>query len=287
MKPDINQKPTKKIDDSKTSGMRRAIMVRLKAKPMLIAIAALVAIMSCGAGITVIYAMDAGKSVFANIEKISHDIAAALGLTVSEVLVTGRIETPRSKLLAALDVRRGDPILGFDPHKAREKLLNIGWIANVEVQRRLPNIIFIRITEQKPAAIWQNNGQFKLIGRDGVIISDQVISRYKDLKILVGEDAPSNAAALIKMLENERDLLLWVSHATRVGARRWNILLKQGIDIQLPAESPSKAWKYLADLQREYQLLQQRIRAIDLRVPNRLTIQIFEKPGALSTGEET
>lgn len=287
MKTDLDQKTAKKMDDTKTSGMRRAIMVRLKAKPMLIAIAALVTIIGCGAGMTVIYAMGAGKSVSTTIEKLSRNTAAAFGLTIGEVLVTGRIETPRSKLLAALGIRRGDPIFSFNPHEARKRLLNIGWIAKVDVQRRLPNTIFVRITEQKPAAIWQHNGKFKLIGRDGAVISDQVASRYKDLKILVGEDAPSNAAALINMLESERDLMSFVTHATRVGARRWNLLLKQGIDIRLPAEAPSKAWKYLAELQRNHQLLQQRIRAVDLRVPDHLTVQLLKKPGALRTGEET
>ena len=287
MKPDLNQKTAKNMGESKSSSMGRAIMVRLKAKPMLIAIAALVVIISCSAGITVIYTMGAGKSISANIKKTYRSIAATFGLTVDEVLVTGRIETPRSQLLAVLGVRRGDPIFGFDPYKARERLLNIGWIAQVDVQRHLPNTIFIGITEQKPAAIWQHNGNFKLISRDGAIISDQVISRYKDLKILVGRDAPSNAAALINLLESERDLMSLVTHATRVGARRWNLLLKQGIDIRLPAEAPRKAWKYLADLERKHRFLQQRVRAVDLRIPDRLTIQILKKPGAVSAGEET
>ncbi|MFL2687284.1 MAG: cell division protein FtsQ/DivIB [Alphaproteobacteria bacterium] len=182
MKPGLNQKTAKNMGESKSSSMRRAIMVRLKAKPMLIAIAALVVIISCSAGITVIYTMGAVKSISANIEKTYRSIAATFGLTVDEVLVTGRIETPRSQLLAVLGVRRGDPIFGFDPYKARERLLNIGWIAQVDVQRHLPNTIFIGITEQKPAAIWQHNGNFKLISRDGAIISDQVISRYKDFE---------------------------------------------------------------------------------------------------------
>jgi cell division protein FtsQ len=267
--------------------MRRAIMVRLKAKPMLIAIAALVIVMGFGTGVIVVYAMDAGKSVSATIEKLSRGAASMFGLTVTDVLVTGRIETPRSKLLAALGVKRGDPILGFDPHEARLRLLKIGWVAQADVQRRLPNTIFVRITEQKPAAIWQHNGRFKLIGRDGAIISDRVSSRHKNLKILVGKNAPSHVASLINMLQSEPDLMAFVTHATWVGSRRWNLLLKQGIDIRLPAKAPNKAWEHLAALQRKHQLLQKRIRMVDLRVPDKMTVQLLEKSGDTIPGEET
>ena len=98
MKPDLDQKTAENMGEPKSASMRRAIMVRLKAKPMLIAIAALVLIISCSAGITVIYTMGAVKSISANVEKKSRSIAAAFGLTIDEVLVTGRIETPAQSI---------------------------------------------------------------------------------------------------------------------------------------------------------------------------------------------
>lgn len=287
MKAGKDKKPSKSAEKSRSERFKRALMVRLKAKPLLFAIAGLVLVIGCGAGIAVIHLTGAEKSVAATIDRFSRSTADALGLTVSEVLVTGRIETPRSKLLAALKVRRGDPILGFDPHEARKRLLAIGWVAEADVQRRLPNTIYVRITEQKPAAIWQHNGKFKLISRDGGVISSRVSERYRNLKVLVGEDAPAYAAALIAMLETERDLMALVTHATRVGARRWNLLLRRGIDVRLPAESAERAWRYLAELQRKHRILQQRIRAVDLRVPDRLTVQILKKTDARRVGDET
>ncbi|HAT35899.1 MAG TPA: cell division protein FtsQ [Rhodospirillaceae bacterium] len=287
MKAEKNRNPGKSAENSRSARLRRALMVRLKAKPMLFAIAGLVLIIACGAGGVVIHLTGAEKSVAATIDRFNRSIADSVGLTVDEVLVTGRIETPRSKLLEALKVKRGDPIFGFDPHEARKRLLAIGWVAEADVQRRLPNTIYVRLTEQKPAAIWQHNGKFKLISRDGGVISNQVSQRYKNLKILVGEDAPTNAAGLMTMLESERELMVLVTHATRVGARRWNLLLRQGIDIRLPAERAEKAWRYLAELQRKHRILQQRIRAVDLRVPDRLTVQILKTPDAKRVGDET
>lgn len=287
MKAEKDKKPGKSTESSRSARIRRALMVRLKAKPMLIAIAGLVLVIGCGAGIAVIHLSGAEKSVTAAVDRFTRSTADMLGLTVDEVLVSGRIETPRSKLLEALKIRRGDPILGFDPHQARKRLLAIGWVAEADVQRRLPNTIYVRITEQKPAAIWQHNGKFKLISRDGGVISSRVFDRYKNLKVLVGEDAPAYAAGLMTLLESERELMAQVTHATRLGARRWNLLLRQGIDIRLPADRAEKAWHYLAELQRKHRILQQRIRAVDLRVPDRLTVQILKNPDARRVGDET
>ena len=97
----------------------------------------------------------------------------------------------------------------------------------------------------------------------------------------------NHAAELITMLESEYALMQQVSHATRVGSRRWNLLLKQGIDIRLPAEHAQIAWRYLATLQRKHKILQKKIRAVDLRIPNRLTLQVLKTKRPAQEGGAT
>ncbi len=50
------------------------------------------------------------------------------GLKVREILVEGRVETPARHVLAVLDVKRGAPILGFDPAQARTELERLAWV---------------------------------------------------------------------------------------------------------------------------------------------------------------
>ena len=287
MRRNKDENTSKNAEKGPSIQRERALIVPLRAKTMLLSITALVILVSCSAGIAVIRYTGAGNALFEAVNQIKKNTATTLGLTINEVLVTGRNEISRSELIAVLKIRRGDPILGFDPHAARERLLSIGWVADADVQRRLPNTIYVRITEQKPAAIWQHNGKFKLIARNGKVISKKISTQHRALKVLVGEDAPTYAAELIKMLETEHDLMKQVTHATRVGSRRWNLLLKQGINVRLPAENAETAWRYLATLQRDHRILQQEIRAVDLRVPNRLTVQVLQKHTSTRAGNET
>lgn len=57
-----------------------------------------------------------------------------------------------------------------------------------------------------------------------------------------------------------------VDAAMRVGGRRWNVFLDNGVSIRLPEEEePAEAWHRLAEYQRMYALLAKNIRAIDMR----------------------
>lgn len=200
------------------------------------------------------------------------DLTADAGLRVADVLVVGRKETPRQALLQALAVERGAPILAIDLHAARARLLALPWVSSVTVERMLPNTIIVRITERRPIAIWQRHGQFSLIDAAGQVIVGVPRSNLGDLLLVVGDEAPPHAAALLDMLASEPELAPVVRAAVRVGGRRWNLHLANGIDVQLPEEHPAAAWARLADYQRRHGLLDKPIRSLDMRFSDRLIV---------------
>ena len=196
------------------------------------------------------------------------------GLIVDDVLVVGRQETRRSDLLSAIGAQRGDPIIVFDPAAARQRVLNLGWVANAEVERRLPNTIFVRLFERTPVAVWQRNGIFSLVDSEGVVIGKSNIGQRRDLTLIVGADAPKHASTLLAMLDTQPQLMERVVAAIRVAERRWNLQLDNGIDIRLPEVNPQAAWDRLAELEAEHKLLERDIIAIDLRLPERLVVRM-------------
>jgi cell division protein FtsQ len=61
-----------------------------------------------------------------------------------------------------------------------------------------------------------------------------------------------------------------------VGSRRWNLRLTNGMDIRLPEANVEKALATLTKLDNDEQLLSRDIVAIDLRLPDRLTVQLSD-----------
>ena len=198
----------------------------------------------------------------------------AAGLVVDEVLVDGREETPRAVMLAALGVKRGDLVLEFDVTAARHRLEEIGWIASARVERHLPDTIRVSIVERVPVAIWQRKGDFVLVDASGAVIGRDGIGRYRELKVVVGEDAPEHAQALMAMLSEHPALMAHVKAAVRSGGRRWNLRMDNGIDVRLPETDAFIAWDRLAKYEAQHKLLARDIGSIDLRLPDRVVVKV-------------
>ncbi len=221
-------------------------------------------------------------NAWAAVESRTLAVSAQAGLSVQEILVDGRIETPAADVLAVLEVSRNSPILSFEPAEARAKLEKLAWVKTASVERWLPNTIYVRLTEREPLALWQKQGRLTLIDRDGVEIRGTDIGRFSQLPVVVGDDAPPHAAALVALLSTEPELAKRVSAAVRVGGRRWNVNLDMGdgrtVEAQLPELNPAAAWAKLAELERADGLLERNIVTVDLRLPDRLVVRVIRDP---------
>ncbi len=218
--------------------------------------------------------------VQASIDAWLGDLVAGAGLTVREVYVTGRVNTTTRELLQALAVDRGDPILAFDPDEARKRLLRLDWIKSVEVSRRLPDLIDVRLQEREPLALWQRGKRFVLVDREGEPITGNDVGRFRDLPIVVGKDAPQHAADIIELLAADGALFQQVHALVRVGGRRWDVQLDTGIEVHLPETDAGEAWSQLSALQAEEGIFDRDIAIIDLRRPGHLVVRLTPEAAA-------
>jgi len=205
-------------------------------------------------------------------------LSSDLGFKVDEILVIGRRETAQKDLLAALRLARGAPILAFDLQAARKRIEALPWIKTASVERMLPDTVLLNIEERQPLALWQHKGAFALIDSDGEVILKTGLERYSDLIVVVGRDAPGQAAELLKTLAAESELMDQVKAAVRIGGRRWNLRLKNDIDVRLPEEDTAKAWARLAEYEKTHRVLERDVQILDLRIPDRLIVRKVRKP---------
>jgi len=209
-----------------------------------------------------------------------HRQAVRSGLAVAEIYVTGRSQTAQGEILKALALKRGQSILAFDPAAARERLLRLGWVKEVRIERRLPDTVIVYLDERRPLALWQRKGRHLLIDRDGVVITRRNLGRFASLPVVLGKGAPQNAATLMDMLVQQPTLFARVDIAVRIGERRWNLRLKNGIEVNLPEEGAAEAWARLANLVAEHRIFERDLAVIDLRLPDRLVVRLTPKAAA-------
>jgi cell division protein FtsQ len=199
---------------------------------------------------------------------------ADLGLRLHVIMVDGRQYTPKDELLASLGVHLDQPMMSIDPLALKARLESLGWVRSALVERRLPDRLYVRLVEAEPVALWQHDGVFRLIDRNGQTIDKTDAAAFSQLPVLVGDGAPAHCAELFALLAREPDLAQRVRGAVWVSERRWNLRFDNGVDAKLPADSPDAAWSLLAKLEREQHLLARDITVIDLRLPDRLVVKV-------------
>ena len=218
------------------------------------------------------------------------EATATAGMVVKEINVTGRQETSPSDLIETLDIKIGTPILKVEIEEARLRVESLGWIKSASVLRLLPNVIILDIKEREALALWQRNRRPPvLIDREGTVIQKRNLGKHSDLPLVVGQDAAKNAAVLIDLLHRHPLIFNEVKVAIRVSGRRWNLRLKNNIEIRLPAEEIATALNQLSEYQNKHSLFDRDIIAVDLRLPNRLIVRINnkEKKRKIIIGENT
>ncbi len=240
--------------------------------------AAMLALLVAGIGAGAYWSWTSGAvaRTLAAVERGVFAFTVDLGLAVRQVYVDGRAETDSDMILAALGVRAGDPILTFDPEAARLQLEDLGWIASAKVRRQLPDTLLVTLVERRAAAIWQRGGRFVLVDPDGAVIGSDGLDRYGHLKVIVGDNAPTKTRDLMAVLANAPAISDRVQAAVWVSDRRWNLRLSNGVDVRLPEEDPAAALARLANLDADHGIIDRNIKAIDLRLPDRLIVRMGE-----------
>jgi cell division protein FtsQ len=207
------------------------------------------------------------------IASMQERLGKAIDLRVTGIDVKGRANTPEPLLRAALGVSVGDPILGFSVEGARSRIESLSWVEHVAVERRLPGTIVVDLVERRPFAIWQNGGKFQLIDRAGNVVDNEDVSAFSELPLVVGLDVPAHAAAMLDALSAQPSIKNRVGAIVRVGERRWNLQLNNGITVMLPEGHETVALQRLAELQADQSLLDRPLVFVDMRLPDRLAVR--------------
>ena len=204
----------------------------------------------------------------------SGNISKTVGLTVREVIVEGRSKTKKSALLQALQVSEGDNILAINITEMKDRINKLPWVKSARIERHFPNKISLTLFERTPMARWQTNRMLKLIDVHGDVIPIVDLTRFSNLPIIIGKNAPKIAGQILNTLSNEPHLFRRVKSLTLVSDRRWDVQLDNQINVHLPEKNPGKAWAHLATVEQGHNIFGDQVQGIDMRLENQLIIKI-------------
>jgi len=203
---------------------------------------------------------------------LNGKVAAYFGYAAGEIRISGLQRHKPRDLLRVLDIDLHDSLIGFDSRQAKKVLENVDWVLHANVKRVYPNQLEIDVIERDPVAIWQRDGEFYVVDKYGSAFTSLEAKDIKGKIVVTGEGAHKHVFNLVNHIEAHVGLKSRIAAAGWVGDRRWNLYLKNGMVVMLPAKDLANGLEMFAELEKRFSLSEKAVARVDLRLDDRVVI---------------
>jgi cell division protein FtsQ len=210
--------------------------------------------------------------------------SAALGFRLEEVRLEGASPRASADILRAASLEKGTPLAVLDVEAVRRRVEQVGWVKSAKVMRLAPDSVVIAVDERKLTAVWQHEGRAAVVDDGGVVAPEADPRKFISLPLVVGDGANTAASAILPAVESRPRLAQRLDALVRVDDRRWDLRLKDGSIVQLPASDEEAALIRLDELDQQSHVLDLGFSRIDLRDPEMVAVRPRQSPAAHGGG---
>ncbi len=205
---------------------------------------------------------------------VLENVTSTAGFAIEDVRVSGNQHTSEIDILQLLGLDGASSILELDIASARKALSDLPWVESVEVRKIYPGTVEVMLKERQAYAIWQHGSDLSIIERSGSVIAPLRDNKFASLPLFVGRDAETAAAAVEEEFSKWPAIASRVKAFVRVAGRRWDVHLDNGVIVKLPEDHIADALALLTRFDQEQKVLSRDIAAIDMRLPDRVTVRL-------------
>ena len=165
----------------------------------------------------------------------------------------------------------------LDLEQIRQVVAGLDPVKQVGVRIRPGGILQIDVTERQPIVVWRTHNRIELLDETGHHV-DNIDTRAErsDLPLIAGEGADKMVSEAMMLISAASPLGDRLRGLVRVGARRWDVVLDRGQQIQLPSEQPVRALERVIALNEVQDMLERDLAVVDMRLAARPTIRMTE-----------
>ena len=197
----------------------------------------------------------------------------AAGFRLKTIEVQGASPMAKADIVKAAGIYQNQPILGLNLTDLRKHVEQVGWVKEARVVRLLPDTLVVAVVEHRQLAVWQHAGRQYVIDDHGQVIKEADPARFATLPLVVGDGGAEHAPEILPTLAQRPRLIGQMDALVRVDDRRWDVRMKDGSLIQLPADNVESALMQLEHLDQRSRILELGFDRIDLRNPDVVSVR--------------
>ncbi|MGF1502246.1 MAG: cell division protein FtsQ/DivIB [Paracoccaceae bacterium] len=195
---------------------------------------------------------------------------------VKRVRVSGATAELRAAVRRSIGPLEGASSLRLDLDRLRRRVEGIGRVATASVKLEPTGTLEIRVSERVPVALWRDaEAGLWLVDSHGVIVDRAALrADHPRLPLLLGMGAPAHVSEALALMRAAPDLMGRLRAFSRVGERRWDVVLDRNLVILLPEERAVAALTGIMALHYGEELFERDLVAVDLRIAARPALRI-------------
>lgn len=256
-----------------TAGRRAASPLRETHGPSpATALIATAAVLTLVLGVTLATGHRGQRMVSAIETRVDNRFGAA-GFRLRTIEVQGASNLATADIVKAAQVYKNQPMLGLDLNALRKRVESVGWVKEARVVRLLPDTLVVAVVQRRQMAVWQHAGRQVVIDDHGQSIPEADPAHFATLPLVVGEGGAEHAPEILPVIAQRPKLMSQMDALVRVDDRRWDVRMKDGSLIQLPAEGLEGALMQLERLDQRSRILELGFDRIDLRNPDVVAVR--------------
>jgi len=201
-----------------------------------------------------------------------------MGFRLKTVEVTGASRMATADIVRATGVYQNQPMLGLDLDDLRRRVKAVGWVKDARVVRLLPDTLVVTVVERRQLAVWQHDGRQVVIDEHGQPIPGADPAHFATLPLVVGDGGANHAPEILPVLAQRPRLIAQMDALVRVDDRRWDLRMKDGSLIQLPAVGEEESLMRLEQLDQRSRIMELGFERIDLRNPDVVAVRPRQAP---------
>ena len=198
---------------------------------------------------------------------------------VRTIEVDGAVHTPRVALQQATQRYNGLNLFQIDIARVQHDLRGLGWVRRIDIEKKLPDTLRIKITERKPVALVRVNDRLLYVDEEGTPFAELSAAVGDDDLLLIsgaeGRELARSVAFVTALRKSDRELYARVSEVWPIAPRGFAMYDRElGAVVYANAEDVSAKYRNLrAVLGAE---ANPKIEYADLRFADRVIVKALE-----------
>jgi cell division protein FtsQ len=190
---------------------------------------------------------------------------------IEKIIISNNLLVNRDDILLKLDKIYGKNIFLIEREDIEESLQNVNFLKKIEVKKKYPNVINVKIFETKPIGILFKDKTQYLIDNSSNLIEAKKKMNFDELPNIIGDGAEKNIANFYEQLEINKFPTDGIKNFYYFKIGRWDLELSDNRVIKLPHNVDNNIIKKTADLLNRKDFKNYKV--IDLRIDGKIIVE--------------